>query len=181
MNTTTLDRAAARGLPARTTPTIFSTIDARGSHGPAAAAAAVRQAPAAPAHWDRVRFAGEHDDEAVTPTSDLPAADPAQWAGALARAAIETLQGVRPPTQLSRVMTAGLYDALARRAGLAVRVLGRPRRAQPTVVRRVLVCEIVPGVVEAAVVVHDGTRVRAAAVRLRVHRGRWRATALEIG
>jgi hypothetical protein len=31
------------------------------------------------------------------------------------------------------------------------------------------------------VVVHDGARVRGAAVRLEAHRGRWRATALEIG
>ena len=48
-------------------------------------------------------------------------------------------------------------------------------------VRRVHVCQIVPGVVEASVVVHDGNHLRAAAVRLEVRRGRWRATALEIG
>ena len=36
-------------------------------------------------------------------------------------------------------------------------------------------------VAEGSVVVHDGTRVRAAAVRLEAHRGAWRATVLQIG
>lgn len=171
MSTSTLERPVRRPAPA---PAPAATP----APAPAPAPGATRSA--AP-RWDRVRFAGEHDDEPTVPVSVLPDTDPALWAGALVRAAVETLQGVRPPTQLSRVMSPGLYDALARRAGLAVRVLGRPDRAQPARVRLVRVCPIVPGTVEAAVVVHDGARLRAAAVRLRVHRGRWRATALEIG
>ena len=50
----------------------------------------------------------------------------------------------------------------------------------PTV-RRTHLSWISPTTVEASVVVHDGARVRAAAVRLEVHRGHWRATVLQIG
>ncbi|PFG40643.1 hypothetical protein ATJ97_3175 [Georgenia soli] len=138
--------------------------------------------------WDRVRFAGPaatpcaRDLERVDPDVDedlLP--DPGQWAGALVRSAVEALCGIRPPAQLARWLSAELYESLARRAGLAVRILGRPAVARRAAVRRVHVCRVVPGVVEASVVVHDGNHLRAAAVRLEVHRGRWRATALEIG
>jgi hypothetical protein len=138
--------------------------------------------------WDRVRFAGPaatpcaRDLEAVDTHVDedlLP--DPEQWAGALVRSAVEALCGIRPPAQLARWLSAELYESLARRAGLAVRILGRPTVARRAAVRRVHVCRVVPGVVEASVVVHDGGHLRAAAVRLEVHRGRWRATALEIG
>ncbi|UNX55828.1 Rv3235 family protein [Georgenia sp. TF02-10] len=149
--------------------------------------------------WDRLRFAGPAPEPAApdadaapagaagaagapsTVTAEEPLPDPGRWAGALARSCVEVLLGVRPAAQLGRWLTADLYEALARRAGLAVRVLGRPVRTRPAIVRRVRVCEVAPGAVEAAVVLHDGERVRGAAVRLEVHRGRWRATALEIG
>jgi hypothetical protein len=138
--------------------------------------------------WDRVRFAGPattpsaRDHESVdSEVDDEALPDPAQWAGALVRSAVEALCGIRPAAQLARWLSADLYDSLARRAGLAVRILGRPAVARRAAVRRVHVCRIVPGVVEASVVVHDGSHLRAAAVRLEVHRGRWRATALEIG
>lgn len=138
--------------------------------------------------WDRVRFAGpattpsvtDHDrGDSEVEEHTLP--DPEQWAGALVRSAVEALCGIRPPAQLARWLSAELYESLARRAGLAVRILGRPAVARRATVRRVHVCRVVPGVVEASVVVHDGGHLRAAAVRLEVHRGRWRATALEIG
>jgi hypothetical protein len=135
-----------------------------------------------------VRFAGPattpsaRDHEGADDEVDdevLP--DPEQWAGALVRSAVEALCGIRPTAQLARWLSADLYESLARRAGLAVRILGRPTVSRRAAVRRVHVCRVVPGVVEASVVVHDGSHLRAAAVRLEVHRGRWRATALEIG
>src|SRR5690625_1298101 len=146
----------------------------------------------APQAWDRVRFSGsaslEHDEplgEDDPPAPLIPAQpplpDPRQWAGSLARAAVEVLVGMRPPTQLSRWLAADLYASLSRRAGLAVRILGRPRRHQVATIRRVRVCGIRAGVQEATVVVHDGVRVRGVALRLEEHRGRWQATALEIG
>ncbi|WP_324652622.1 Rv3235 family protein [Georgenia sp. H159] len=151
---------------------------------------AVRPAAPAPARgpdatrtWDRVRFSAETPAEAVDPSpSDLAGLPPvAPWAATLARAAVEVLTGSRPTAQLARWLSAELYESLARRAGLAVRVLGRPDPALCARVRRVRCCEVRPGVHEAAVVVHDGVRIRAAAVRVECHRGRWRATALEIG
>ena len=48
-------------------------------------------------------------------------------------------------------------------------------------VRRVRVCRLSQLVAEASVVLDDGDRVRAAAIRLESHRGYWRATVLEIG
>lgn len=179
MTTTTLTRPAVAGHPRP------------GTLSPAHGLGATDVPRTSTAHpWDRVRFAGP--PPSATPAAPAAAAadsalddtalpDPAQWAGALVRSAVEALLGLRPPAQLARWLTAELYDSLNRRASLAVRVLGRPAVARRALVRRVHVCELDPRTVEAAVVVHDGSRVRAAAVRLEVHRGRWRATALEIG
>lgn len=141
------------------------------------------------APWDRVRFAAtattdDGDDAAAdlpVPDDVVPADDPAAWSGSLVRAAVEALTGSRPVAQLARWLTADIYDSLARRAGLAVRIKGRPTLVRQAVVRRVHLCPISPLAAEASVVVHDGERVRAAAVRIEAHRGRWRATALEIG
>ncbi|GAA4288968.1 Rv3235 family protein [Georgenia daeguensis] len=177
MSTTTLTRPP---VPGRTRTGVRTP-----THGPGIAAAP-RTSVANP--WDRVRFAGpttapsatDHEQEDAAGDLDaLP--DPAQWAGALVRSAVEALCGIRPSAQLARWLSAELYESLARRAGLAVRILGRPAVARRAMVRRVHVCHVVPGVVEASVVVHDGNHLRAAAVRLEVRRGRWRATALEIG
>jgi hypothetical protein len=48
-------------------------------------------------------------------------------------------------------------------------------------VRRVRVCAPREGVAECSAVVHDGTRVRALAIRLERQPDRWQVTALEIG
>jgi hypothetical protein len=118
--------------------------------------------------------------EGIGPVRSVPAEDPAAWCGSLVRASVEALSGGRPVAQLARWLTGEIYDKLSRRAGLAVRIKGRPSTARPAVIRSVRVCRLSPLVAEAAVVVHDGTRVRAAAVRIEAHRGRWRATALDI-
>lgn len=115
------------------------------------------------------------------PVRSVPPEDPGAWCGSLVRAAVEALTGSRPVAQLSRWLTGEIYDKVSRRAGLAVRIKGRPVNARPAVIRSVRVCQLSPLVAEAAVVVHDGARVRAAAVRIEAHRGRWRATALDIG
>lgn len=112
---------------------------------------------------------------AAPPTPPLP--DPAQVCGPVVLAAVEALAGARPLTQLVRWVTPAVYEALEARLP-ADSLTGALRSAR---VRRSRVCRVSDTVAEASVVVHDGARVRAAAVRLEVHRGHWRATALQIG
>lgn len=108
------------------------------------------------------------------PDADLP--DPLRLCGAVVVAAVEALRSTRPLVQLARWVSPAVYEALARAA--------RPAPADAprgVAVRGLRVCRIAPTVAEATAVVHDGERVRAAAVRFEVHRGSWRATVLQIG
>lgn len=108
------------------------------------------------------------------PDADLP--DPLRLCGAVVVAAVEALRSTRPLVQLARWVSPAVYESLARAA--------RPAPAEAprgVAVRGLRVCRIAPTIAEATAVVHDGTRVRAAAVRFEVHRGSWRATVLQIG
>jgi hypothetical protein len=112
---------------------------------------------------------------APEPRAPEPLPDPTRLAGAVVVAAVEALRSVRPLQQLARWVSPAVYEALSR----AVRPdAASGRRA---LVRRVRLCRLGPDVAEGSVVVHDGGRVRAAAVRLEAHRGSWRATVLQIG
>ena len=126
------------------------------------------------------------DDSGIRPPAEL--GDPTALCCAVAHAAIESLRGIRPLTQLARSVSPEIFDALHARA--QVRAAARRRTgALPTGqerqlrsrVRRARVVRIAPGVAEATVVVDDVDRVRAAAVRVEEHRGRWRVVVLEIG
>lgn len=105
--------------------------------------------------------------------------DPEAACSVIALAAVELLAGRRSPAQLLRWVTPELYDRLVAQALPADlrQVLG----SRPVRVVRTVCCRLDESTTEASVVLHDGTRVRAAAVRVQAHRGRWRATALEIG
>src|SRR5690625_7093130 len=135
--------------------------------------------------WDRVRFRADTSDPTLSPDApdqpelDLPPVGP--WAGTLVRAAVEVLTGSRPVAQLARWLEADLYEALCRRAGLAVRIDGRPRTALCARVRRVRCRTVTPGIHAVAVVVHDGVRVRSAAVEVDGRWGRQEATATGVG
>lgn len=107
---------------------------------------------------------------------ELP--DPAAVSGAVVLAAVEVLSGVRPAAQLGRWLSPELYERLA---GLAAGTGAGGAPVGRVTILRSRVCRVTSTVAEASVVVHDGRRVRAAAVRLEVHRGRWRATVLQIG
>lgn len=105
-----------------------------------------------------------------------PLADPTRLCGAVVLAAVEALTSARPLVQLARWVSPDVYEALARAA--------RPSAAagrRGVVLRSVRVCRVGPMVAEGTAVVHDGVRVRGAAVRFEVHRGSWRATVLQIG
>lgn len=110
---------------------------------------------------------------ASSPAAPLP--DPGRTAGSVALAALEALAGGRPVLQLARWVSPSVYEALASRCVPP----GRPTR-RPTV-RTTVVSRISETVAEASVALHDGSRVRAAALRLEAHRGSWRVTVLQIG
>lgn len=142
--------------------------------------------------WDPLRFqasAGRGEEVTVQPaqprlvwsngrTRTLP--DAGTWCATVARACAEALHGSRPTTQLHRWLDVEIYTALQRRARLATRMRSPGLRARAVRVRRVHPCRIRPGVWEASVVLQDGERVRAAAIRIEAHHGHWRATAVQI-
>ena len=110
----------------------------------------------------------------------LPAAAP--WVARLAPAILEVVAGERPAGQLTRWVTAEIRETLGRRGAAALRhPAGKGRPPQCRRVRSVRVTEPAPGVVEASAVVVGGVRARAVAIRLEVVRGRWLATAVELG
>lgn len=112
------------------------------------------------------------------PDPVTPPEDPTDLCGSIVLAAVEAVTGRRPVMQLARWVSPVVYEALHQAA--------RSRGPQSTLGRRTSVrsthlSRLSPTVAEASVVIHDGTRVRAAAVRLEVHRAHWRATVLQIG
>ena len=133
-----------------------------------------------------VDFTSTSDEQLFGPqrtvSADLP--EPRQWAGRITLALLEVMTGARPATQVLRWTTPEVYAVLARRhARVARRVAeGRaPRGRQRVVLHSVRICEPADGVVEAAVVVRHGPRVRAVAVRLVGQDGKWRVSALQVG
>ena len=94
------------------------------------------------------------------------------------------MTGVRPAPQVLRWTSPEVYAVVARRSALVARRVaeGNAPRTRPRLrVIRVRVCEPADGVAEAAVVVSDGPRVRAVAVRLVGQDGKWRVSALQVG
>ncbi|MFW5474627.1 Rv3235 family protein [Knoellia sp. CPCC 206450] len=144
-----------------------------------------------------VDLAAASDEQVFGPQStaraDLP--DPEPWAAQIAQAIVEVMSGLRPAAQVVRWTTPQVYAVVARRGALAARRRasgardgsggttddGSRRRLGRAVVRSVRVCEPADGVAECSVVVSEGARVRAMAVRLSGLDGRWRVEALQIG
>jgi hypothetical protein len=119
-----------------------------------------------------------------TRRADLP--DPQPWAARLGQAIVEVMAGHRPAVQLVRFTTPTVYAVIARAATRSAqrrtsRSGSRSAARTRILVRRVVVCEPADGVAEASLVVADGTRVRAVAMRLIGSDGRWRVEALQIG
>lgn len=126
-----------------------------------------------------------------TPSSQLPPAAP--WAARMCQALVEVMHGARPAAQVMRWTTPEVHAALARRGASAARRgvarglsdrTARPGTVTRTVrtrVTRVRVCHPCADVAECAVVVIDGTRVRAVAMRLIGRDGRWVVEALQVG
>jgi len=115
------------------------------------------------------------------PVEPDPSTDAPALARAIALAVVEVLAGRRPVAQLARWLQPAVYERVRMRAELTVRVLGPATAARPPVVRRARTYALEPHGLEASVVVDDGTRVRAVALRLEPRRGGWKTTALEVG
>jgi hypothetical protein len=156
---------------------------------PSSLAAAVAQARVA-LQTDRAVYIQEtltvDDDDALPcprPTGTQALPDPARWAGQVAHVLLEVITGQRPLHQLTKWVSSEVYAVAARRHAVAVRRLpGHGRQVRPRVrVLRVRVCEPADGVAEAAVVVLDGDRVRAMALRLVGQDGRWVVHTMELG
>lgn len=111
----------------------------------------------------------------------LPLPDGERWAAAIVVSIAEVLSGTRPVQQLARWVEGEVYADLARRAGLLVRIKGRPDRVTHARVLSLRSCAPQPEVLEVTAAVQDGDRVRAYALRLEVFRGRWRVCALVAG
>lgn len=119
-------------------------------------------------------------DDEPRPVPPLP--DPAPLAGPIAQALVEVLAGRRPVIQLVRWTSPAVYAALTTRAAVATRRrLSRPGSPVRVTVRRVIVTRPSDHVAEVAIVVIDGSRVRAIAFQLRGERGRWTVQALQVG
>lgn len=136
----------------------------------------------------RASRAPEPARRAQPPAAQAPAADPGDPTAlccAVAHAATEVLRGVRPLAQLVRSVSPEVYDQLE--ALTQVRAAARGRRGAPPTpqsrsrVRRARVVRVAHDAAEATVVIDDVDRVRAAALRVELHRGRWRVVVLEIG
>ncbi len=108
--------------------------------------------------------------------SALP--DPRQWSMALAGGVLEILAGVRPLAQLRRWVVPQLYTEIDN-AILCARGTARPATA--CVPQSAHVWSVRDGVVEICVTVRMGARLRVVAMRLEDFRGRWLATAMDVG
>lgn len=136
--------------------------------------------PATPPPARHLRLVAPPPEPLTPPGSGLPA--PAPWVARLAPAIIEVAAGERPSGQLTRWVTRDIRETLARRGAAAQRhPAGKDRAPQCRRVRSVRVTSPAPGIVEASAVVIGATRARAVAIRLEVVRGRWLATAVELG
>lgn len=130
-----------------------------------------------------VDFAAASDEQIFGPQAtrahDLP--DPSEWAAHIAQGLVEVMHGVRPPSQVMRWTSPEVYAVVARRGSRAARRRSSWGSAHRTRVIRVRLCEPADDVVEAAVVLIDGDRVRALALRLAGRDGRWVVDALQVG
>lgn len=108
--------------------------------------------------------------------------DPTAICCAVARSAVEAFHGIRPIHQLVSRLAPHVLESLTARAQVRASLnTGTATRHQPVRIVRARVVRVSPIAAEATVIIADGSRVRAAAIRVEEHRGRWRAVDLQIG
>lgn len=140
----------------------------RSGHAPASSSS--EAAPSAAPSGQPARR-GNHTSQ---PVAALP--DPRRWCARVTQALVEAAFGNRPLQQLLGWTSTEVYRVLTT-------IVSRGTRAAPVAaptVRSIRVCQVSPGVVEAAAVLQARNRVRALALRLEAAGGRWVCTAFEL-
>lgn len=116
-----------------------------------------------------------------TPTSELP--DPTDFATKLVGGIIECVHGLREPIQFTRFVNDDVYRALTthmNRLNQAASEKKKHKNRPQFSLGNVVINSPRDGIVEAAVVVHGRSRVRAVALRLEGLDHRWRATSFSM-
>lgn len=106
--------------------------------------------------------------------------EPTAWAKRLLVGLIESADGRRPLHQLASLLS----PSIGRRIGADFdrdAAIGQPHWLHRATVLSMRGCEPAQGVAELCATVRSGPRVRAIALRLEEHRGRWRCTRLQLG
>jgi len=106
--------------------------------------------------------------------------DPGSWGRRLLVGMIETAAGRRPLHQLAALLSPSVCRGLGTDFERAAHA-GTAHWLHRASVRSIRVAEPVEGVAELCATVETGRRVRALAMRLEEHRGRWRCTRLQLG
>jgi Family of unknown function (DUF6459) len=114
------------------------------------------------------------------PTAHPNLPDPALWGRRLLIGIIETAGGRRPLQQLAALLSQSVAHGLGTDFEQAARGR-RPHWTHAATVRSVRACEPAEGIAELCATVQVGPRVRAVALRLESHNGRWRCTRLQLG
>jgi uncharacterized protein DUF6459 len=106
--------------------------------------------------------------------------DPSAWGRRLLVGMIETASGRRPLHQLAAMLSPSVSRGIGADFERAARQ-GGGHWLHRAGVRSVRVAEPADGVAELCATVETGRRVRAVAMRLEEHQGRWRCTRLQLG
>lgn len=106
--------------------------------------------------------------------------DPASWGRRLLIGLIETAAGRRPLHQLGGMLSPSVARGIGADFDLAAR-LGTPHWLHRATIRNLRVSEPADRVAELCATVNAGPRVRAVAIRLEEHHGRWCCMRLQLG
>jgi hypothetical protein len=157
-----------RPAPRREPPFDDELPDARPLHGPYDRRLPFELAPAPATVW-RPR-----------PPRPRGLPDPAPWGRRLLIGMIETAAGRRPLHQLASLLSPSVSRGLGADFERAAQA-GSAHWLHRAAVRSMRVAEPAEGVAELSATVELGRRVRAIAMRLEEHHGRWRCTRLQLG
>jgi hypothetical protein len=106
--------------------------------------------------------------------------DPSAWGRRLLIGLIETAAGRRPLHQLAAMLSPSVSRGIGTDFERSARI-GTPHWLHRAGLRSVRVSEPAQGIAELCATVDTGRRVRAVAMRLEEHHGRWRCTRLQLG